>query len=93
VASDYGGVMAAVDTGEGVDYRIEVFASPDCDPSGTGEGSHRLGAAQFTGDGAVDSYEVDFDEGLPAPGDFLTATATNLSTGDTSRFSDCFSVQ
>ena len=67
-------------------YRIEVFQNATCDPSGNGEGAVLLdvvtGAAP--GSGGMDTF--------PVIGTYLTATATNEATGDTSEFSDCFLV-
>lgn len=70
-------------------YRVEFFASPACDPSGFGEGARFLGARDVTTDA---SGRATFTVTLPAavtPGATITATATRLTTGDTSEFSAC----
>ena len=72
-------------------YRIEFFSSPACDPSGYGEGEVFLGATSETTDG---SGLVPFTAELPvsvAPGDVVTATATDEGN-NTSEFSACVTV-
>jgi titin len=62
-------------------YRIEFFANPSCsDP----EGKTFLNVAQVT----AGTYSVTLSSRLPA-GEGVTATATNLSTANTSQFSGC----
>jgi hypothetical protein len=78
----------------GAVYRIELFKSSSCDPSGTGEGSVFLGAVngqQFS------KPSVSFDVTVTGPvyaGEFITATVSigNSSQGlfATSPFSACF---
>jgi dockerin type I repeat protein len=69
-------------------FSLEFFASPQCDPSGFGEGRSFLGAAIVTTDSSGNApFQVSV---APAPGgSFITATATQLSTGNTSEFSAC----
>ena len=73
-------------------FRVEVFSSPSCDPSGNGEGRTFLGAFEVVSDG---SGEIEFAKTLPTPvpeGDTaVTATATNAvgTPGKTSEFSKC----
>jgi hypothetical protein len=72
-------------------YRIEFFSSPACDPSGYGEGEVFLGATSETTNGAG---LVPFTAELPvsvAPGDVVTATATDEGN-NTSEFSACVTV-
>jgi hypothetical protein len=67
-------------------FRIEFFANTAYDPSGAGEGEVYLGFQQVTTDAngnATVTYNYTPVTGKP----FLTATATNLTTGDTSEFS------
>jgi hypothetical protein len=69
-------------------FRIEFFANTSADPSGSGEGQTFLGFAQVTTDGS--GHATLTAAGLapvPAGQAVLSATATNLSTGDTSGFS------
>src|SRR5262249_55571574 len=80
------GKLDATTTGD--DFRIEFFASPSADGSGHGEGQKFLGAFVAFGTGSTD---LTFTAALAAagvlPGQFVTATATDLTTGDTSEFS------
>jgi len=70
-------------------FRLEFFQSKTCDPSGSGEGRIFVGSTNVTTDSGGD---VSFFEDVPAipSGRAVTATATDLSTGDTSQFSTCF---
>lgn len=62
-------------------YRVEFFANPTCsDP----EGKQFLNTVQV----AAGTYPVTLSPRVPA-GEGVTATATNLSTGNTSKFSGC----
>lgn len=67
-------------------YRIEVFSSPACDPSGFGEGQRFLGATSVTTD-ASGNASFTFAATIGAS-DFVTATATD-PTNNTSEFSAC----
>jgi RHS repeat-associated protein len=73
-------------------FRIEFFANPNCHPSGFGGGCQFLGEAQVTtnqqGNAAIDATVPM----MVPPGQVVTATATNLSTGDSSGFSGCMVV-
>lgn len=67
-------------------FRIEFFASTVADASGYGEAQRYLGFASVTTDG---SNNASFSQNLVkavAVGEFITATATNLTTNDTSEF-------
>jgi len=70
------------------DYRIDVYASPQGDPSGHGEGERWLGAIEVTTDA---TGLADFDARLPALGLeaswAIASTATDLDAGATSEFS------
>lgn len=73
-------------------YRIELFASPSCDPSGFGEGKRFLGSTLVV-TGA--SGHGDFSVTLPVfvgAGEVLTATATDQTSGNTSEFSACRTI-
>ena len=70
-------------------FRIEVFANDSCDPSGFGQGKTFVGRvdkgpSDMNGDIA---FTVNFVQTIVATA--LTATATDLDTGDTSEFSAC----
>jgi hypothetical protein len=69
-------------------YRIEFFASTECDSSGYGEGRDYIGTTMVVTDGAGNaSFNVNFSAGGPL-GQFITATATDPA-GSTSEFSPC----
>ncbi len=67
-------------------YRIEIYANASCDASGNGEGASLLKVLTGVAPGA-DGADVG-----PIEGTFLSATATNEATGDTSEFGPCFEV-
>jgi trimeric autotransporter adhesin len=68
-------------------FRIELFNSPAADPSGFGEGRVLLGFTQVTTDGAGNAAIA---ATLPAVavGSVVTATATDLTSLNTSEFSN-----
>jgi hypothetical protein len=71
------------------DFTVEFFASPDCHPSGFGEGQVFLGSASVATDAAGNA---DFDVQLPGPvidGWVIASTATLEPVGRTSEFSTC----
>ncbi|MFL6283809.1 MAG: Calx-beta domain-containing protein, partial [Pyrinomonadaceae bacterium] len=71
-------------------FRVEFFTSGTCDPSGFGEGGLLVGPANVTTDAAGDaSFNLNISPTDTSVGDFITATATNMTTGDTSEFSQC----
>jgi hypothetical protein len=69
-------------------FRIELFRSPRCDPSGNGEGRGFLGAVVLT---TSPGGEGSFSKSVPAvpPDQEITATATDASARNTSGFSAC----
>ena len=74
------------------DFTVEFFASPECDPSGFGQGQEFLGSTGVTTDAAGD---VDFDVLIAASipdGWVMTSTATLEQVGSTSEFSACVAV-
>jgi hypothetical protein len=73
-------------------YALEFFASPTCDPTGYGEGAVYLGTVEVSTDGQGNAaFQADLGAGAN-PGDAITATATDLSTGNTSEFSACITA-
>src|SRR5215210_3425798 len=66
-------------------FTIQFFSSPAADPSGFGEGQKFLGPKSVTTD-ASGNASFTFKKKVPK-GQFVTATATNDLTGDTSEFS------
>ncbi len=74
-------------------FLIQFFSSPVADPSGFGQGETFLGSTTIItnagGDGLID---FNLSSGL-AVGTWVTAMATNETTGDTSAFSNAISAQ
>jgi hypothetical protein len=78
-------------------FRLEIFAGPDCDPSGNGEGAIFVSAFIINTDENGDSSFNAFSpfDGVPA-GYFLTATVsleTSVDTSETSEFSSCVQIE
>lgn len=84
-------VDGALDSTPGVNHRVEFFVSESCDPSGFGEGSMFVGMQGSQPGPGPAMFTFVRDEPIE-PGLFVTATATNLLTGDTSEFSNCVQV-
>jgi CSLREA domain-containing protein len=73
-------------------FTIDLYYNPGCDSSGNGEGQTYLTSLPVTTDPGGD---VPFSLLSPVPiaaGSPITATATNVATGDTSEFSACRTV-
>ena len=73
-------------------FTIEFFASPQCDPSGYGEGQAYLGSQTVNTNAMGDAA---FDVTLPAAvqlGWFVAGTATHAASASTSEFSACVPV-
>lgn len=68
-------------------FRIEFFNSPAADPSGFGEGATFLGFTNVTTNGGGQAAIAASLPAVPA-GSVVTATATDLTTLDTSEFSN-----
>jgi hypothetical protein len=75
------GVSGTLSSVANTTFRIELFGSPT-----RGQGKTFLGAVLVT-TGADGGASFTARVAAPPPGDFVTATATNLTTGDTSEFS------
>lgn len=69
-------------------FRIEYFKNNTCDQSGNGEGEVYLGYQEVTTDGSG-NVPLSFSFTLDAAKPFITATATDLTTNDTSEFAAC----
>ncbi|WP_414590445.1 DUF4347 domain-containing protein [Anabaena sp. CCY 9614] len=67
-------------------FRIEFFANSTYDPSGAGEGELFIGFVNVTTDGSGNAA-INYTYTPVSGKSLLTATATNLTTGDTSEFS------
>jgi FG-GAP-like repeat/Calx-beta domain/Carboxypeptidase regulatory-like domain/FG-GAP repeat len=84
-------VQGTLNSTANMQFTIEFFANPGCDPSGNGEGQVFLSSIQVTTDA---SGNVSFNPTLPSTttaGQTVTATATDPS-GNTSEFSACRQV-
>lgn len=69
-------------------FRLEFFNSPAADASGYGEGQFYIGAIDVTTDASGNaSFDNTFAYNAPV-NSYVSATATDLSTGDTSEFSN-----
>ena len=74
-------------------FLIQFFSSPVADPSGIGQGQTYLGStAATTGPNGTATINFTVASGL-AIGTFMTLTATNESTGDSSGFSNAVAAQ
>jgi hypothetical protein len=85
-------VTGTLDSNPGQQFRIEFFGNDGCDPTGYGEGRRFLGSTTVSTDG---NGSASFAAQLPVtqtPGNIITATATRISTGDTSEFSACVAL-
>ncbi len=68
-------------------FRLEYFANAAADGSGHGEGERYLGFREVTTHSTTGNARFAFMlSGAVTAGEFITATATNLSTNDTSEF-------
>jgi len=70
-------------------FRIQFFSNASCNPSGFGEGESFIGETFVTTNANCDASFNVFLLAGGLGGKFVTSTATNLSTGDTSEFSAC----
>lgn len=70
-------------------FRIEMFASEDCDASGSGEGQAFLGSFVTEPDASGNATFTETVPGVAPEGWVVTATATNLAERTTSEFSVC----
>jgi hypothetical protein len=70
-------------------FRLEFFSNIAPDPTGYGEGLTFLGSYQVTTDTSGNaSFNATGLAQVPPGQGYITATATNLTTGDTSQFSN-----
>jgi hypothetical protein len=73
-------------------FRIEFFSDTTADPSGNGEGRVFLGSQNITTT-AAGTATISFTSPVFVPnGNVVTSTATDLTTGDTSEFSQPVTV-
>jgi hypothetical protein len=71
---------------------IQFFSSPVADPSGFGQGQTFLGSTTITPVLGVGTISFNLPSGV-AIGSFVTATATDVITGDTSQFSNALAAK
>lgn len=72
----------------GTTFRIEFFVSQAADPTGHGEGKLFIGALTVVTNGAGDAIFSNVFGGVTPLNSYVSATATNTTTGDTSEFSN-----
>ena len=85
-------VHGTLNSTPGRQFRMELFSNTACDPSGSGEGETFLGLVNATTDGAGNASFIATFPPIPELR-FITATATDLTTNDTSEFSACRQVR
>lgn len=68
------------------EFRIQFFANPSPDPSSLGEGQTFLGETTMTADALGDARFTFTTTNVVPGGQYISATATDLSTADTSEF-------
>ncbi|HKI17260.1 MAG TPA: Calx-beta domain-containing protein, partial [Isosphaeraceae bacterium] len=74
-------------------FLIDFFSSPTPDPSGRGQGQNFLGSTTISTDSSGNG-SISFDLATAVPvGFWVTSTATNQSTGDSSPFSNAIAAQ
>lgn len=81
-------VQGTLDTKPNRSYRVELFSNPGCDGSGNGEGRTFLGAHNVQSN-AAGVAQIAATVSPSSAGSQITATATDLGSGDTSEFSAC----
>ena len=93
-------VAGSLEAAPNTKYDIDFFRNPGCDPSGSGEGAQWIASIVVTTDSSGHSsfllgfwYAEDDQTLALSRGEGVTATATNLVTGDTSEFSPCAGIK
>jgi hypothetical protein len=88
-----GSAQASLNSLANTTFLIEFFSSPVPDPSGYGQGETLLGSQLVTTDPTGNAMiNLLLPGGLPSSA-WITATATNQTTGDTSEFSNALQAQ
>jgi len=75
------------------DFVVDFYTGAACDPSGNGQGRTYIGSVAVTTDAAGDASIAASLPANAAEGEVVTATATEVATGNTSEFSACVSVE
>ena len=70
-------------------YRIEFYANATCGSTGFGQGQTFIGTATVATDASGNAAIGPIVLAVPAGQSVITATATDLTTNDTSEFSEC----
>jgi CSLREA domain-containing protein len=84
-------VAGELNSNPSTEFRLEFFHNTSCDPSGFGEGQTLIGAFPITTNSSgIAEFDATFDL-APSTG-FVTSTATNMATDDTSEFSNCVPI-
>ncbi|MCI0346995.1 MAG: hypothetical protein L0221_16400, partial [Chloroflexi bacterium] len=79
-------IVGSLNSTASTTFRIEFFSNPAADPSGHGEGETYLGFVDVTTDGAGNAaISTTLSANVPV-GASITATATDLTTSNTSEF-------
>ncbi|MDT5261167.1 MAG: hypothetical protein QOC61_171, partial [Acidobacteriota bacterium] len=78
-------VSGTLDSASGAQYRVELFANAELDPSGHGEGQTFLASTDVTTDA---SGHASFSVGVPASASTLISATATDSSGNTSEFSN-----
>jgi CSLREA domain-containing protein len=88
-------ITASLNSTPGSTFTIQFFSSPAADASSFGEGKTFLGEIQVTTNtrGDTGTFAFTTSQGAAPVGQFITATATNVATGDTSEFSEAKPVE
>ena len=79
-------VYGTLNSNAGRSYRIEFYAAAAADPTGYGEGERYLGFATVTTDASGNASIAATLTAVVAAGEVVSATATDLTTNDTSEF-------
>jgi hypothetical protein len=85
-------IQGSLNSHPATQYRLEFFISPQCDPSGNGEGRSYIGFINVTTNASGNATFLAIANTQILSGVHMTVTATDLSTSDTSEFSPCEAV-
>ena len=79
-------IQGTLNSTAGRTFRIEFFANDSADASGYGEGQKYLGYVEVTADNAGNANFLTNLSASVAAGKYISATATDLTSNDTSEF-------
>jgi hypothetical protein len=85
-------VAGTLDSTASATFAIDVYSSASCDATTFGEGELHIGSFQESTNASGDVTLTRFLPVVIPVGRWITATATNVSTADTSEFSQCHQV-